>query len=140
MSTPTKLQEHLDNLAFFTDRQDRIEALIGLADSYKHKDAAIVPRDESCKVPGCESEVYVSTSSNGTGLEFRYAVDNPQGVSAMAMAVILEDSLSGIPKEDILAVSEEVVFEIFGRELSMGKNLGLTNMIRISKQIAINQL
>jgi cysteine desulfuration protein SufE len=140
MPNPAKLQEHLDNLAFFPDRQDRIEALIALADEYKHKDANEVPRNESNKVPGCESEVFIHIEPSGTGLHFKYAVDNPQGVSAMAMATILEDSLSGLPKDQLLAISEEIVFEIFGRELSMGKNLGLTNMLRVSKHLAQQSL
>jgi cysteine desulfuration protein SufE len=140
MPNPPKLQEHLENLAFFTDRQDRIEALISLADGYRHKDSAEVPRLESTKVPGCESEVFVAVEPQGGGLAFKYAVDNPQGISAMAMATILEDALSGIPRDEVLGVSEEIVFEIFGRELSMGKNLGLTNMLRVSKQLASQRL
>jgi cysteine desulfuration protein SufE len=137
MPLPQKLREHLDDLAFFPDRQDRIEALIALADDYRKHDASVVPRDESCKVPGCESEVFVAVKPRDDGAkDFFFAVDNPQGLTAMAMAKILEDSLSGAKQEEILAIPEDVVFEIFGKELSMGKNLGLTNMIRIAKAYA----
>ena len=135
MPIPPKLQEYLDDLAIFTDRQDHIEYLIALADDYKHPDALTFVRTAENKVPGCESEVFIAASPLSDSVSYRFAVDNPQGISAMAMAVILS-SLSGAPKEQIAAVKEEIVFKIFGNELSMGKNLGLTNMVRIVKRLA----
>lgn len=136
MSIPSKLQEYLDDLAMFSDRQERIEYLIALADEYRHPDHATFVRADDKKVPGCESEVFIKASSVGDSIEYRFAVDNPQGISAMAMAVILQTSLSGVPKEEILSVDEDIVLKIFGNELSMGKNLGLTNMVRIVKRFA----
>ena len=133
---PAKLQEQLDDLAFFSDRQDRIEALIALADEYKHPSPEQFVRSEDKKVPGCESEVFIESVPTNSGLEFHFAVDNPQGISAMAMAVILQ-SVSGAPRDEIEAIDEAMVFQIFGNELSMGKNLGLTNMIRIVKRLAL---
>lgn len=133
MPIPAKLQEHLDDLAFFTDRQDRIEALIALADEYKKPEA--FERTPEKKVPGCESEVYIEAVPSGDSLEYHFAVDNPQGISAMAMAMLLQ-SASGAPKSEIQAIDESVVFQVFGNELSMGKNLGLTNMVRIVKRLA----
>ena len=128
MPIPAKLQEYLDDLAIFTDRQDHIEYLIALSDDYKHPDASSFVRSEEKKVPGCESEVFIEAILLGSSMNYRFAVDNPQGISAMAMAAILQSSLSGASKEEIVAVEEDVVFKIFGNELSMGKNLGLTNM------------
>jgi cysteine desulfuration protein SufE len=133
---PAKLQEYLDDLAIFTDRQDHIEYLIALSDDYKHPDASSFVRSEEKKVPGCESEVFIEAIPTGSSVDYRFAVDNPQGISAMAMAAILQSSLSGASKEEIRAVEEDVVFKIFGNELSMGKNLGLTNMVRIVKRLA----
>ena len=133
---PTKLQEYLDDLAIFTDRQDHIEYLIALSDDYEHPDASSFVRSDEKKVPGCESEVFIESVPNGPSVDYRFAVDNPQGISAMAMAAILQSSLSGASKEEIQAVDEDVVFKIFGNELSMGKNLGLTNMVRIVKRLA----
>jgi cysteine desulfuration protein SufE len=83
-------------------------------------------------VPGCESEVYVA-QVNG---EIRIAVDNPQGISAMALAVILQHSLTGASRAEIEAVPEDVVYQIFGKELSMGKSMGLTGMVRMVKGLA----
>ena len=137
MPIPAKLQEYLDDLAIFTDRQDHIEYLIALADDYKHPDASSFERTEGKKVPGCESEVFIESVPAESSVRYRFAVDNPQGISAMAMAVILQDSLSGAPKDQVAEVPEDVVFKIFGNELSMGKNLGLTNMVRIVKRLAV---
>ncbi len=136
MPIPAKLQEYLDDLSIFTDRQDHIEYLIALSDDYKHPDASSFIRSEDKKVPGCESEVFIEAIPLGSSMNYRFAVDNPQGISAMAMAAILQSSLSGASKDEIAAVDEDVVYKIFGNELSMGKNLGLTNMIRIVKRLA----
>ncbi len=120
---PPRLQEMLDDLAMFPDRADRIEALIALSREYKHPTADEVPRTEKARVPGCESEVFMGLD----GPRFRFAVDNPQGVSAMALASLLEQGLEGRVAE----VPDEIVYEVFGRELSMGKSMGLTNMVRM---------
>ncbi len=136
MPIPAKLQEYLDDLAIFTDRQDHIEYLIALSDDYKHPDASTFVRTEEKKVPGCESEVFIEAVPNGSSAHYRFAVDNPQGISAMAMAAILQSSLSGAQRDEISAIDEDIVFKIFGNELSMGKNLGLTNMVRIVKRLA----
>jgi sulfur transfer protein SufE len=49
----------LEELSFFTDRQDRIEALVAIGEKYRKPEG--VPRDQEHRVPGCESEVYVSS-------------------------------------------------------------------------------
>ena len=126
---PPKLQSLLDDLAMFPDRADRIQALIELSREYRHPGPDEVPRTERSRVPGCESEVFMGVD----GGRFRFAVDNPQGVSAMALARLLEGGLEGKPSSE---VPDEIVFDVFGRELSMGKNLGLTNMVRMIREAA----
>jgi len=125
---PPKLQEILDDLSMFPDRADRIEALIGFSRDYIHPTAEEVPRSESARVPGCESEVFIAVRDG----RFRFAVDNPQGVSAMALAVILDQGLESRPAD----VPDDLVYEVFGKELSMGKSLGLTNMVRMVREAA----
>ena len=125
---PPKLQEILDDLAMFPDRADRIEALIGFSREYVHPTVDEVPRTETARVPGCESEVFMAVHDG----RFRFAVDNPQGVSAMALAVILDQGLDGRPGD----VPDDLVYEVFGKELSMGKSLGLTNMVRMVRDAA----
>ncbi len=139
MPYPQKLQELLDDLSMFSDRADRIDALISIGQRFKNPSQDVVPRSTQTRVPGCESEVYVSSQESGEGRKFLIAVDNPQGISAMAMAQILDESLSGQPSSEAEKVSEEIVFDVFGRELSMGKSMGLTNMVKMVKREASRQ-
>lgn len=131
MPLPTRLQETLDDLALLTDRQERIDYLISLAQEFENPSSEELPRTTETRVPGCESEVYIA-KVNG---ELRIAVDNPQGVSAMALAVILQQSLPGATRAEIESIPEDVVYQIFGKELSMGKSMGLTGMVRMSRKV-----
>lgn len=134
MPLPKSLQAQLDDLAMFPDRAERIEALIDIGRGYEHPSADEVPRTPEARVPGCESEVFVKATPKEDGtLNLRYAVDNPQGISAMALAQILQEGLKGVPRVEIAQVPEEFVYEVFGRELSMGKSMGLMGMIRMAK-------
>jgi cysteine desulfuration protein SufE len=133
MPLPAKLQALLDDLSFFTDRNERIQALIELGEEFRNPAPDELPRNEATRVPGCESEVYVVSEPMGEGRKYRFAVDNPQGISAMALARILDEGLSGAPLAEVREVPEDVVYQIFGRELSMGKSLGLTGMVRMVK-------
>ena len=64
-------------------------------------------------------------------LAYHFAVENPQGISAMALAVILQDTLSGAPLEQVAQVPGEIVYDLFGRDLSMGKSMGLMGMVNM---------
>ncbi|MGD8781158.1 MAG: SufE family protein [Ignavibacteria bacterium] len=131
---PKKLQNIVDELSFFTDQNDRISLLIDYAEKYKPvpEEIAVKPYSEEHKVDYCESEAYVwvKRSDNGT-IKLYFAVENPQGVSAKALAAILDEGLSGETAENILSVTTDVVFDIFGQKLSMGKNLGLTGILQL---------
>lgn len=136
-SDTPRLQSQLDDLALFPDRQDRIDALIEIGRGFKNLSQDELARSLESRVPGCESEVYVGAEvSPEGGIHFRFAVDNPQGISAMALAQILKEGLNGLPPAAIASVSEDIVTQIFGRELSMGKSLGLTGMVRAVKYLA----
>lgn len=135
----SKLQEFLDDLALYPDRTERIDLLISLSDEFKNPPEDEVPRSGATRVPGCESEVYVTSELSGQGRKYNFAVDNPQGISAMAMARILDQTLSGEPKEVVAAAPDDLAFRIFGNELSMGKSLGLTGMLRMVKVEAAKQ-
>jgi cysteine desulfuration protein SufE len=74
--------------------------------------------------------VWAVDQPDGT-VRFHFAVENPQGVSARAWAAILGETLSGQPIEQVASVSPEVVYEIFGRDLSMGKGQGLLGMLEL---------
>lgn len=130
--TVTKgLQAVLDDLNLFPDRADRIQALIDIADSFKNT-TLTAPYPEEKRVPGCESEAFgFTTLDDQQRLVVNFAVLNPQGISAMAMAKILQEALNGEPPEVAQLIDPEIVYTIFGRELSMGKSGGLTNMVML---------
>lgn len=136
MPLPPKLQEVLDDLSFLNDRRERIDYLIGLGEQFTNAAPDEVERDPASRVPGCESEVYVRAVPEGESLDLRFAVDNPQGISAMAMATVLQDSLQGVPRSEIRDIPEELVYDLFGRDLSMGKSAGLMGMVRMTKAAA----
>ncbi len=140
---PEKLQQTLENLEMFPDRASRIELLIGIAEKFRPVPESIAarPYSEEHRVKGCESEAFVFALPRDDGsLDFHFAVENPQGLSAMALASILKDSLSGAPLKQVLNIPHEVVLRIFGRELSMGKNMGLTNMLAMVQEEARRRL
>lgn len=116
------------------ERSERIQALIDTADRFVEVPPEIAERpfDEARKVPACESEAFVWALPRPDGtLDFHFAVDNPQGISAKAMAAILQETASGAPLEEVAQIPEDVPMTLFGRELSMGKNMGLMAMIAI---------
>jgi cysteine desulfuration protein SufE len=132
MDRPERLTRLLDLLRTLDDRADRIQALIDFADRFKGVPERIAsrPYPEERKTPACESEVYAFTEElPDKTLKLHFAVENAQGITAMALAVILDETLSGAPLEQVARVSGDIVYEIFGRELSMGKNMGLMGMV-----------
>jgi len=136
---PAKLAEFLSDLDTLGGRSERIEALIGIAGRYRAvpPDIATPPYDEARKVPACESQAYVWALPQPDGtLRFHFAVLNPQGISAMATAVILDENLSGAPVAEVAAVPSDIVYSIFGRELSMGKSMGLMAMVTMVRAAA----
>ena len=139
MAFPAKLTELVDILALMPDRTARIDLLIGVADRFRDVPERIArrPYPKDRQVPACESEAYLWAEKTDRGrLKFHFAVENPQGISAKAMAVILDESLSGAPLEDIAEVSGDVVYDVFGRELSMGKSMGLMGMVAMVQNSA----
>jgi cysteine desulfuration protein SufE len=130
-----RLLESLENL----DRTDRVQVLVDVAKKFRRVPPTIAQRPYPVerRVPGCESEAYVwAIPGNAGTLDYYFAVENPQGISAMALAAILGDSLSGTPPEEIAIIPADVVYRIFGRELSMGKSLGLMGMVNMVRATA----
>ncbi len=125
------------------DRGDRIEMLIEVAGQFKPVPPRIAQRPFAVehRVPGCESEAYVWSEARPDGtLTYYFAVENPQGISAMALAALLADSLSGAPLDEVAEVPADVVYRIFGNELSMGKSLGLMGVVNMSREMARQQV
>ena len=140
---PDKLQQVLDDFQWITDREERSAYLIELADSFQPVPEAIAtaPYDEKHRVPFCESEAYVWAQDQPDGtLKYYFAVENPQGLSAMAMATILDQTLSGQPLAQVAQVSDEIVLEIFGKNISMGKGQGLMGLVAMVRDAAQQRL
>jgi cysteine desulfuration protein SufE len=142
-AVPEKLTETLDVLSSISDRAERIQTLIDMAGHYREVPPRIATRPfpEEARVPACESEAFVFPEPRPDGaLDFHFAVDNPQGISAKAMAAILEQTLSGAPPEQVAEVPQDIVYSIFGNELSMGKSMGLMGMVSMVKAAARRRL
>lgn len=142
---PQKLREIIEDFSFLTDRVERQEYLIQLADQFADvrvpASIASQPYDESHRVPACESDAFVwaQEQSDGT-LRYYFDVLNPQGLSAMAMSVILNDACSGAPLEEVAAIQPDVVFEFFGKSISMGKGQGLMGIVNMVTAAARRRL
>ena len=116
------------------DRSERAEMLIDFADRFVQVPPAIAthPFPEDHRAPRCESDAFVWALDQPDGtLKFHFAVENPQGLSAKAWAVIMDETLSGRPLEEVAGTSGELIFQIFGRDLSMGKGQGLLGMLDV---------
>jgi cysteine desulfuration protein SufE len=130
---PQKLQETLEYFDTLEDQNDRVNVLLDFAGKFKEVPASIAvkPYGKSHLVPHCESEAYIWAIKNPDDtLKYYFAVENPSGVSAKALATILDDTLSGEKPESIALVSEEIVYKIFRQNISMGKGLGLMSMVQ----------
>ncbi len=130
---PKKLNDFLDNLSIIKDQQERINILIDCADKFKEVPPEIAKRPfpEENKILFCESGAYVWTNLQQDGtVKLYFAVENPQGISAMALSSILDITLSGETPENILKIPDDLANKIFGESLSMGKNMGLTGILQ----------
>jgi len=139
MAVPEKLTRTLEMLELVPDRSERIQLLIDIAGRFEDVPPRISrrPFPKEHQVPACESEAYVFDEERPDGtLDFHFAVENPQGISAKAMAVLLDETLSGAPPEQVAEVPQDIVYKVFGRELSMGKSMGLMSMVGMVAALA----
>ena len=117
------------------DRVERAQYLLELSDDFAEVPASVATRPfpENRRVPKCESEAFVWAQDQNDGtLKFHYAVENPLGISARAMGAILDETMSGQPLAQVANVPPDIVHQIFGRQLSMGKGEGLAAMVELT--------
>jgi len=139
MSLPMPLADLLDTLAMFTDPVDRATLLIGYADKFREVPPTVATRPfpESHKVPHCESDAYVWVQGDADKrVTLYFAVENPSGVSARALAAILDSTLSGLPAGQVAHVTPDIVERIFRQNMSMGKGMGLMSMVGAVQALA----
>jgi cysteine desulfuration protein SufE len=135
----SKLNDLLDLFAEYPDQAERTQLLLDYADKFREVPASVATRpfDQAALVPHCESEAYVWAVPNADDtLKLHFAVENPSGVSAKALAVILDRTLSGLPPEEIAKVDPEIVERIFRQNISMGKGMGLMSMVQRVQALA----
>ncbi|MFZ4813459.1 MAG: SufE family protein [Phototrophicaceae bacterium] len=142
---PAELKTVLDDFSAITDRSERTEYLIELADRFNEvkvpASIATKPYPEDHRVPHCESDAYIWADDQPDGsVKFYFDVLNPQGLSAMAISVILDETLSGKPLEQVAAVTPEIVLTIFGQSVSMGKGQGLMGIVGMAQREALLRL
>ncbi len=142
---PEKLKELVEDFEQITDRSERQEYLIEIADRFSDvkvpPDIATKPYEETHRVPACESEAFVWAQEQTDGtLKYYFDVLNPQGLSAMAMSVILDETCSGQPLEQVATVDPSIVFDLFGKEISMGKGQGLMGIVTMVQHEAKRRL
>ena len=142
---PQPLVDLIEDFDSVSDRRERQEMLIETADRFSDgtrvpPDVATKPYPEDHRVPACESEAFVWSVENPDGTQkYYFDVLNPQGLSAMAMGVILDETLSGQPPEQVAQIPMDMVFRIFGNEISMGKGQGIMGMIAMVQALARRQ-
>jgi cysteine desulfuration protein SufE len=139
MDTPGPLSQILETLELLPDQADRAQMLIGFADQFRDVPPEVATRPFAAEhqVPQCESDAYAWAVVNADGtLKLHFAVESPVGVSAKALATILDQGLSGQKPEVIAHVSPEIVFRIFRQNISMGKGIGLMGMVQAVRSLA----
>ena len=139
MPFPAKLQAVLDTFELFSDPADRTSLLLSYADQFKEVPPSVATRPfgRDHLVPHCESEAYVWAlkQSDGT-IKLHFAVENPSGVSAKALAAILDRTLSGLPAADVATITPDIGENVFRQNLSLGKGMGLMSMVQAVRSLA----
>lgn len=141
MPYPRKLQAVIETFAMFPDIADRSNILISYADKFREvpPEIATRPFGSDHLIPHCESEAYVWAVPRPDGtLKLEFAVENPAGISAKALAAILDQTLSGLPPEEIAKIDPDIVEQIFRQNISMGKGMGLMSMVQAVRTLAKN--
>ena len=135
---PDKLDQLLDMFQS-VDQADRTDLLLSYADQFKEVPPSIAARpfSKTHQVPQCESDAYVWANKQPDGtLQLYFAVENPSGISAKALAAILQRTLSGLPASEIATVNCDIVERIFRQNISMGKGMGLMAMVNAVQALA----
>ena len=135
---PEKLQQLVEMFQMF-DPADRTNLLLSYADQFTEVPASIATRPfpKSHQVPQCESDAYVwAQRMPDATLKLYFAVENPSGISAKALAAILDKTLSGLPASEIATVNTDIVEQIFRQNISMGKGMGLMSMVQAVQALA----
>ncbi|MEW5983215.1 MAG: SufE family protein [Acidobacteriota bacterium] len=139
MSIPPVLADLLDTFAMVTDPADRANLLVSYADRFREvpPEVATRPFAREHQVPYCESDAHVWAVPEEDGrLRLYFAVENPSGVSAKALAAILDSTLSGEKPEAFAEIPGDLIERLFRQNISMGKGMGLMAMVQAVQALA----
>jgi len=129
---PEKLRQLLETFDSLEDMEQRMSMLVGYAEQFREVPPSVAarPYPVDARVPYCESEAYVWAVPEPDGrIRFYFAVENPSGVSARALAAILQKTVSGSPASEIAEVTPDIVSRIFRQNITMGKGMGLMGLV-----------
>jgi len=135
---PKPLADLLDEFRLL-DRDERVEYLIEYAHEFESVPERIAtrPYSEDHHVKRCQSDVFVWAETSGEDAQkYHFAVENPQGISAQAFCAILDKTASGARLADVAGIPGDIVFDIFGRDISMGKGEGLVGIVTAVTEFA----
>ncbi len=138
---PDKLESALSVLDSL-DEPERVQMLLDFSDHFHEVPESVArrPFPEAHRVPFCESDAYVwVTRAPGDTIKLYFAVENPSGISARALAYLLDRTLSGLKAEEVARISAEIVPRMFRQNISMGKGMGLTAMVQAVQTLARQQ-
>lgn len=136
---PEKLRLLLETFESLDDMEQRMAMLVGYAEGFKGVPPSVAtpPYPEDARISFCESEAFVwAFPEPGGRLRFHFAVGNPSGISAKALAAILEKTVSGAPATEIAAITPDIVTRIFRQNISMGKGMGLMGIVERVRDLA----
>lgn len=140
VSFPTPLADILKQFDASAHNEDeRVALLLGYAEQFTEVPSSVAspPFDPGNRVQFCESEAYVwAIEQPDHTLKFYFAVENPSGVSAKAMAAILDKGLSGATPAQAAQISEDIVSRVFRQNISMGKGMGLMSLVQTVRALA----
>ena len=143
MPIPSAMAEILETLGMIDNEDERSAMLIDFAGHFREvpREIATRPFSEDRRVRYCESEAYVWGIENRDGtMQFFFAVENPSGISAKALAYLLQKGLSGQPLKEVASISRDIVKKIFRENISMGKGMGLMSMVDAVRSLAESRL
>lgn len=133
----------VESFRLLKDEAERLMMLIEFASCYVDPPPAIAsrPYPAECKLDSCDCDVYFWAVPREDGrLDFYFAVDCAEGVSAKAFAVILSRSLSGAELAHISQLPVETVSTIFGDLVAPHKKVTLEAMLEAVRQAAQDML
>lgn len=133
---PDALDHLISEIKSIDDREEHQAVLEELSCDYQDDSEYSQSLNiELVRTPNCPSEVYVGVEIKDNLYNLLFTVRNPQGISAKAFTAIIKKYYANTTKEQILSIPEELVYDIFTKDITMGRAQGLVGVIRTIKSL-----